>query len=700
MEPNLGRLIEKLKRDIKERREAAPSLWRRKSLMRAKGFLTPLLKYAKYLEEACLRVGEDSNGLEGPLYDIHNHPLEAGITRESIEHYLTDYIGAGDKDNIPCYYKPELENMGAHRGAPPSARNCHHNLTMKEVRYMVSDSFWKKYSKDRPIKTGLSEIIGLYDMTLSNTKSADEQYGDIYHATMCPFCLQADRREEGCAYMGHKNEDGRPVSEHPYCKNELVVQSIKDKYVAAYAAIEPDVPAHIEWCVECGRPSAGHRHFDLNDPPGLLPYVFSYEAVARVPNPDVEGEDMPEPLRMVNDPANPGQQMIDPTQEVRRFIDYGKCNGGGRPEMYARMLAVRRIYRDMGIDNPNEERATAALAADEAANDEDLMREGTAIYAQELAGRHWTNAPLPEEKVYVEPAEAEEDAYDENDDSHDNDIGNDNDDSDSNSSSNSSNSENNDDDDADENSPAGRIRSILSDLGLAIHDAVLIGLEQEGVDEWNDHVRVGLRTEFERPDDQITIYIPAVKLAIRAWLQFSRDDANDHTAAVLKDLVIRAIRAGAQIGPGDLPFLDNAVDIQRVVNLIVEAGPADEDFDGLGPLAEAQRLEAANAAAAAAVPEVVPAAAVPEVVPAAAVPGGVAAAAVPGGVAAAAAPEVVPAAADPGAAAADPGAAAADPGAAAAAQARRARVDRRLEGGGVQQTKKARSYKNRTLRKH
>ena len=179
MLPNLGRLIEILKQDIKERRAAAPSPWRRRGLIRAKSLLAPLLKYATYLTDACLRVGEDSNGLDGPLYDIHNHPLEAGITRESIEHYLTDYIQAGDKDSIPCYYKPELENMGAHRGAPPSPRNCHHNLTMKEVRYMVSDEFWKKYTKDRPIKTGLSEIIGLYDMTLSNTKSADETYGDI-----------------------------------------------------------------------------------------------------------------------------------------------------------------------------------------------------------------------------------------------------------------------------------------------------------------------------------------------------------------------------------------------------------------------------------------------------------------------------------------------------------------------------------------
>jgi len=366
---------------------------------------------------------------------------------------------------------------------------------------------------------------------------------------------------------------------------------------------------------------------------------------------------------MVNDPANPGQQIIDPTQEVRRFIDYGKCNGGGRPEMYARMLAVRRIYRDMGIDNPNEERATAALAADEAANDEDLMREGTAIYAQELAGRHWTNAPLPEEKVYVEPAEAEEeDAYDENDDSHDNDIGNDNDDSDSNSSVNSENEEGwGDGDEADADSPAARIRSILSSLGLALHDAVLIGLEQEGVDEWHDHIRVGIRNEVEKGDDEITMYIPAVKLAIRAWLQFSRDDANDHTAAVLKDLIIRAIRAGAQIGPADLPWLDGDDDIQRVVNLIVEAGVADDDFDGLGPLAEAQRLEAADAAAAAMPPAAMP----PAAMPAAALPAA-----------------ALPAAALPAAA-----------------------VPAQMPGpypmpGGVRKTKNKRSYKKRTLRKN
>ena len=177
-------------------------------------------------------------------------------------------------------------------------------------------------------------------------------------------------------------------------------------------------------------------------------------------------------------------------------------------------------------------------------------------------------------------------------------------------------------------------------------------------------------------------------MAIRAWLQFSRDDANDHTAGVLKDLVIRAIRAGTQIGPADLPWLDGDDDIQRVVNLIVEAGVADEDFDGLGPLDEARRLDAADAAAAAAVEA------------AAAGPAVEAAAAGPAVEAAAAGPAVEAAAAGPAAeaAAAGPAAEAAAAGPAAAPGARRQRDIRLLDGGG-QQTKKVRSYKRRTLRK-
>jgi len=574
VKPNLGKLIENMKEEIRASKAAPAGSRQRRMLWAVKKTYATLKKYADYLRSRCLREGEDSNGLEGPLYDIHSHPLEAGMTRESIEHYLTAYVTADDKDNIPCFWKPEDENPGGHRGGGPHERNCHHTISLKEVRYMVSDKFWKKYSKPRPTKTGLSEIINLYDMSLSNTKSTDEQYGDIYHATMCPFCLQPDVREEGCAYMGHKNVEGRPTSEHPYCKPELVVKDILDKYIAAYSQIEPDAPAHIEWCVECGRPSAGHQHFDLNDPPQLVPYVYAYEPINRVPDParpggmipdpDHEGMmipdpdnppgDMPEPLRMVPDPANPGQQIIDPAQPVRRYINYGACSGGGRPELYARMLAVRRVYRDMGIDNPNHERATAALAADDAPNDADLMREGAAIYAQELASRHWTNAPLPAEKLYVDPAYGAPDPEDETD-----------------------------DDDFNEEleeevvDPAvGREKlAINAELWQILYDAVLIGMDAEGVDMWNGGIRLNLQTARGLPVEDAEIFTPAVKLAIQTWLDFDNAGANAHTTTRLRNVIKRAFKAGLDLGLDDLPFLDGDEDIQKVVNLKLEAAAGD-----------------------------------------------------------------------------------------------------------------------------
>jgi hypothetical protein len=51
-----------------------------------------------------------------------------------------------------------------------------------------------------------------------------------------------------------------------------------------------------------------------------------------------------------------------------------------------------------------EERKAAALAADNAPNDPELMAQGAAIFAQEEASRHWTNAPIPMTKPYNDPA--------------------------------------------------------------------------------------------------------------------------------------------------------------------------------------------------------------------------------------------------------------------------------------------------------
>ena len=72
--------------------------------------------------------------------------------------------------------------------------------------------------------------------------------------------------------------------------------------------------------------------------------------------------------------------------------------------MFARILAIRKVYREGGFDDPMEEREAAALAADDAPNNEELMAQGAAIFAQEEASRHWTNAPIPLTKQYNDPA--------------------------------------------------------------------------------------------------------------------------------------------------------------------------------------------------------------------------------------------------------------------------------------------------------
>jgi hypothetical protein len=74
----------------------------------------------------------------------------------------------------------------------------------------------------------------------------------------------------------------------------------------------------LEFCVECGRPCAGHQHFNLNNPPGLQDYTT------------------------VNQQGVP---------------NYGKCDGGGRPELFARILAMREVLRNTPETNVEGESA-------------------------------------------------------------------------------------------------------------------------------------------------------------------------------------------------------------------------------------------------------------------------------------------------------------------------------------------------------
>lgn len=321
-----------------------------------------IIKYKEELVRRCVRKGtsfitqeEDVN-----VYDLHEHPFEAGISADDLEAYLSHHITDPDKTQVPCYYKPNPANHN-------DPVNCQHMISLSEVRYIVSDEFYEQYNAPVPEKLGLDQFMTHYDQTLYNTKDADPRgYGMIYHHTVCPFCLQFESRDSGCAYMTHENRKSDPVSKTPYCDERLINTELSERYrVLANTEIKD---THLQFCAECGRPCVNHNHITSAAPYTLIEVPIQIAA------------------------------------DGRRIHDYGACTGGGRAELFARILAIRKVYREAGIQDSKEERRQAALAADNAPNDPALMAEGRAILAQEEASRHWTNAPVPLEKLYNDPA--------------------------------------------------------------------------------------------------------------------------------------------------------------------------------------------------------------------------------------------------------------------------------------------------------
>lgn len=325
-----------------------------------------IAKNQKYIDAMKLfmtRYGEDMMGIRGQLFDIHNHPMDGAMTQEGLEAYCETHIADIDKTEVPCYWQPEPGD---------SPKNCKHKLKLEEVRAIVSDEFYERYSKPAPIKTGLNQIVSAYDIVFSNKRTPDPlRFGDLYGKTVCPFCLQLENRDEGCAYMTHSNPR-RLGNEHtPFCEPHFITPLL-EKYRKRARVLFPGVPdeaLHIEFCVECGRPSAGHQHFDLNEPAGLVP------------------------IPMKPNPANPAQQIHD----------YGRCPGGGRPELYARILAIREIYANLDINVPAEERAAAAVAAEGAARDPAYIARGRAIFEKAEAERKW-DVNVPARKHYNDEA--------------------------------------------------------------------------------------------------------------------------------------------------------------------------------------------------------------------------------------------------------------------------------------------------------
>ena len=334
--------------------------------------------YLDVLKQNGLRVGTDFAADEGQLYDIHEHPADAATTRDSLEGYLEQFIRMADKsDGVPCYHKP----VPVVRGQPEPAENCKQRITVNEIMTICSYEFQKRFFAPQPVKTGLNVIMPYLEAALPNVKTLEEGYGDEFHDTMCPFCLQPMNRGEGCSYMTHENPKRLDSTQAPFCQPEYLIEEILDGYRDWGNKIhqqqgEFDMPLHIEVCVECGRPCLGHQHFDLNSDPAAPQLV-------------------------------PALKMPDPNDPTRMIFDYATCSGGGRAELIARMLAVRDVYKANRFTKPYDERRAAAFAAENAAKDPAYLDRARAILAMSPEERKF-NVEVPATKKYNDPAYADE----------------------------------------------------------------------------------------------------------------------------------------------------------------------------------------------------------------------------------------------------------------------------------------------------
>lgn len=299
------------------------------------------IKLLEIIKAKALRTGDDFAYDNGPLYDIHFHAEDKAITKDSMETYLGTTMG-GDEHEVRCY------NYDAN-----DPQSCQKRLTLDEIRAIVSPDFYKTYTAPRLPKSGLNMEVINFESVFTNIKTFDAAYGNIYHATMCPYCLKFDERGEGCSVMTHANPKRLSNDEAPYCQEDRELRFMIEKYKTLARQLN-DGYVRLEFCVECGRPCSGHQHFSLD--------------LTRMVN-----------TPKIPDPANPGQMMFD----------YGTCPGGGRPEMIARMLAVRDVYRNRTLRDVNEERAAAARAAEAAPMNSTLMGMARMLWAEAQPRIDW-----------------------------------------------------------------------------------------------------------------------------------------------------------------------------------------------------------------------------------------------------------------------------------------------------------------------
>ena len=324
-----------------------PSIDREHGFLHFDTYADTLKKYSSRKGTCAITLDDDVD-----VYDLHNHNLDQAVSINGLKQHLDTLIGERDKSEIPCYLA-----------------GCTWPLRPTEYRAIINYSYYNNFMKPIPIPLPPPDALlgtqGLGDNPgdaetkidlielLRNAPSDAGGWKNIYHHVMCPFCLSYISRDAGCTYVVHPNPDALPGALAPYCKPQNIIKDIRDKYVAAAGG------GRLEVCAECGRACVGHQHFDLNDPPGLEPHHLTAT-------------------------GNP---------------DYARCDGGGRLEQIARIVAVRHAVKGAGDMDAKDLRVVAGLAAESAgtASDPDIMLQATRILAKAVADRSEANLNIEHE---------------------------------------------------------------------------------------------------------------------------------------------------------------------------------------------------------------------------------------------------------------------------------------------------------------
>jgi hypothetical protein len=309
-----------------------------KNMLTTPGLIATLQKYFSYTKAKVQRLCKCYiSTTEEIVWDFHKHDLNKGISAEGLQDYLTSIMSTADRKNIPCYVD-----------------SCPETLKDYEIRSVLDDEFWERFS----LKLDISPKVNTsaMDMILTNTATTTNAWNDVYHATLCPYCIAQENRSEGCAYMTHEVDRG--VAK-PYCKKYNLITEIKDKYIDACPR------GGLQFCVTCGRPCCDHKHFNLD-----------------IINPRL--------IETVLDPA------VDQPDDA-----YTKCMGGGRPELFARLLAIQKVISEQEFTSDFEQRKACALAALNAPNDPELMAKGKAIFEKDPGARGFANLGIVSEVPFT-----------------------------------------------------------------------------------------------------------------------------------------------------------------------------------------------------------------------------------------------------------------------------------------------------------